>query len=285
LQVRRATAAMRVENEPAFVLESRPYRETSALLELLTAGHGRVAVVARGIRAEGGRQASRRAVLEPFRCLHVGFSGRGEVMTLTTAETGQAPLRPVGPALFAAMYVNELVLRLTARSDPAPALFDRYGGWLDELAALLAQAPAAAPTQPMADRIAEALPAGSGEAADGAVDDGDLGWSLRRFERDLLGLLGYAPGLQSDGHTGLPLEPGRDYALDPEHGAVPWSATSPWPRASGATLLAWAGERRPDPVQARALKQLARALLRHHLGGGELRSWRLAAQWRMQTPR
>lgn len=272
---------MRVEDEPAFVLESRPYRETSALLELLTAGHGRVAVVARGIRAEGGRQTTRRAVLEPFRRLHVGFSGRGEVLTLTAAETGQAPLRPVGPALFAAMYVNELVLRLTARSDPAPALFARYGRWLDELAAMLALPPGAGATARAAGRIAEPVP----EAVAAAADDGELGWSLRRFERDLLGLLGYAPGLDHDGHTGQPLAPDRDYALDPEHGAVPWSAASPWPRASGATLLAWAGEQRPDPVQARALKQLARSLLRHHLGGGELRSWRLAAQWRLDGPR
>jgi DNA repair protein RecO (recombination protein O) len=266
---------VRVEDEPAYVLESRPYRETSALLELLTPGHGRVAVVARGIRAEGGRQASRRAVLEPFRRLQVGFSGRGEVQTLTAAETGQAPLRPVGPALFAAMYVNELVLRLTARSDPAPDLFDRYGRWLDELARLLAQSPAARTTAVPADRIAEAAP------VEAVADDGELGWSLRRFERDLLGLLGYAPGLDHEGHSGEPLRPERDYALDPEHGAVPWTAASPWPRASGATLLAWSGEHRPDPAQARALKHLARALLRHHLGGGELRSWRLAAQWRV----
>lgn len=268
---------MRVDDEPAFVLESRPYRETSALLELLTPGHGRVAVVARGIRAEGGRQASRRAVLEPFRRLQVGFSGRGEVQTLTAAETSQAPLRPLGPALFAAMYVNELVLRLTARSDPAPALFERYGRWLDELAQLLAQAqPGPAAAAPPVG-VAEAAPA----VGEPVADDGDLGWSLRRFERDLLGLLGYAPGVDADGETGRPLQPDLDYALDPEHGAVPWSAASPWPRASGATLLAWAGERRPDAIQARALKHLARALLRHHLGGGELRSWRLAAQWRL----
>jgi DNA repair protein RecO (recombination protein O) len=272
---------MRVEDEPAFVLESRPYRETSALLELLTAGHGRVAVVARGIRAEGGRQASRRAVLEPFRRLQVGFSGRGEVLTLTAAETAQAPLRPLGPALFAAMYVNELVLRLTARADPAPALFARYGRWLDELAAVLAGPPSAPGPLPAPDRVAEAPPPVTGAAA----DDGELGWSLRRFERDLLGLLGYAPALDHDGDTGEPLRPDRDYALDPEHGAIPWSAASPWPRASGATLLAWSGEQRPGPEQARALKLLARTLLRHHLGGGELRSWRLAAQWRLTGPR
>src|SRR5690606_36234763 len=104
---------MRIEDEAAYVLETRPYRETSLLIEAFTAGHGRVALVARGIRGESRRQGVRRAALEPFRLLRIGFSGRGEVMGLAAVEPDGLPLRPVGAPLFAGLYVNELVQKLT----------------------------------------------------------------------------------------------------------------------------------------------------------------------------
>ena len=40
----------RLENEPAFVLHSYPFRETSLVLEVFTQGYGRIALVARGAR-------------------------------------------------------------------------------------------------------------------------------------------------------------------------------------------------------------------------------------------
>jgi DNA repair protein RecO (recombination protein O) len=41
---------MRLDQQPAYVLHARPYRETSLLLECLTRDHGRLGVVARGVR-------------------------------------------------------------------------------------------------------------------------------------------------------------------------------------------------------------------------------------------
>lgn len=247
---------MRVENEPAYVLEARPYRETSLLLELLTCSHGRLAAVARGARGEARSQRQRRAALEPFQRLNVTLSGRGEVLSLGTAESLSMPLRPIGPALFAALYVNELVQRMTGRGDPVVGLFDRYALWLEELA-------------------------GRGFDIDvkGADGTSGLAWSLRRFERDLLAELGYALALDHCADSGRAIDPEADYAFDPEHGAVPWRADLPWPRVRGRTLLAWADDRQPDAQSAQALKRLARSVIRHHLGGGDLRIWHLAAQW------
>ncbi|HZX72549.1 MAG TPA: recombination protein O N-terminal domain-containing protein, partial [Rhodanobacter sp.] len=54
---------MRIEQQPAYVLHARAYRETSLLLECLTREHGRLGVVARGVRGE--RSRLRRAQLEP----------------------------------------------------------------------------------------------------------------------------------------------------------------------------------------------------------------------------
>jgi len=192
--------------------------------------------------------------------LRVGFSGRGEVLSLGRIEADGLPLRPNGTALLAALYVNELVQKLTGRGDPAPALFDLYRQWLARLDRCLAT-----------DR-----PGPSRELVDG---DG-LAWALRRFERDLLAGLGYALALEQDADSGEPVQADARYVLDPEQGARPWTANSPWPAVPGAALLAWAGEDRPGPDVLVQLRTLARVAIRHHLGGTELRSWQLAQRWR-----
>ena len=45
----------RIVDEPAYVLHVRAYRETSAIIDLLTLQHGRVSVVARGVRRRARR--------------------------------------------------------------------------------------------------------------------------------------------------------------------------------------------------------------------------------------
>ena len=109
------------------VLHRRPYRETSLVLECLTAEAGRVGLVAKGAR-RGGRHAR----LEPLHEYELAWVGRGELHTLTSAE----PRRRValqGEAAICALYVNELLLRLLARDDPHPAIYPAYWRCLDAL--------------------------------------------------------------------------------------------------------------------------------------------------------
>jgi DNA repair protein RecO (recombination protein O) len=101
---------MRVEQQPAFVLHARPWRETSMLIEALTRDHGRVGLVARGVRAVRSRFP--RAALQPLTPLNLSWSGRGELATLTGAEPAGAALRAGGESLLCALYLNELVTRL-----------------------------------------------------------------------------------------------------------------------------------------------------------------------------
>ena len=128
---------MRIEQQPAYVLHSRPYRETSLLLECLTRDHGWLGVVARGVRRERARL--QRAQLEPFQLLALDWMQRGELATLQSAEGVGAPLRLVGDAGLAGLYLNELAVRLTGRQDPLPELFDAYARTLPRLA--LVEAP------------------------------------------------------------------------------------------------------------------------------------------------
>ena len=120
---------MRIELHPAFVLHHRPFRETSLLLDLFTRDHGRLPVVARGVRTPRSRW---RALLQPFSPLLVSCHGRGELLTLTLADSPQ-PRFLEGDALTGGFYFNELLVRFLQREDPHPALFDAYAAALEGL--------------------------------------------------------------------------------------------------------------------------------------------------------
>ena len=45
-------ATVRIELEPAFVLHQRAYRDTSVIVDVLTANHGRIGLVATGARID-----------------------------------------------------------------------------------------------------------------------------------------------------------------------------------------------------------------------------------------
>jgi DNA repair protein RecO (recombination protein O) len=230
---------MRLEQQPAYVLHARPYRETSLLLECLTREHGRLGVVARGVRGERARL--RRAQLEPFQPLAMDLLMRGEMATLTAIETVGTPMRLSGDAGLAGLYLNELVVRLTGRQDPFPLLFDAYAQTLVRLTA--------------------------GES---------LAWSLRRFERDLLEAIGYGLQLQHDSDTGEALTAEASYRYRVEQGAVRCAAGSTH-ALRGSDLLALEQDEMPDNVGLKALRDMMREVIRFHLGGGELRAWRVLA--------
>ncbi len=113
---------------PAYVLHSRPYRDTSALVDLLTLYQGLIRVVWRGARS------GRRGLAQPFLPLLVELRGRGELKTLAQAEiAGPYPLLQ-GQALFSGMYLNELLVRLLGPGEAQPLLFAAYQGALASLA-------------------------------------------------------------------------------------------------------------------------------------------------------
>jgi DNA repair protein RecO (recombination protein O) len=228
---------MRIKQQPAYVLHSRPYRETSLLLECLTREHGRLGVVARGVRGERARL--KRAQLEPFQPLALDLLLRGELARMTALESIGTPLRLVGDAGLSGLYLNELIVRLTERQDPFPLVFDAYARTLERMA--------------------------SGES---------LGWSLRRFERDLLQSIGYGLQLRFDAESGEPVLPDAHYRYVIEQGAVRCNAGHAH-ALRGSDLQALEEDRMPDNSGLKSLRDLMREVIRFHLGGGELRAWRV----------
>jgi DNA repair protein RecO (recombination protein O) len=106
----------RVVDEPALVLHVRPYRESSAIVTLVTLHHGRVAVVARGARGRRGNP------LQPFNRIRASWQGRGSLATLVGAEP-EGHLWLTGDALTAGFYVLELINRLLGERESAPRIF------------------------------------------------------------------------------------------------------------------------------------------------------------------
>jgi DNA repair protein RecO (recombination protein O) len=230
---------VRHDNEPAFILHARAYRETSLLIEAFTRNHGRVGLVARGVRS--ARSRFPRANLQPLQPLLLGWIAKGELGTLTSAEQTGSRWQFAGDALLAGMTVNELVLRLSSRNDAHPSAFAAYTECLAHLA--------------------------EGEP---------IGWTLRRFERDFMADLGYALQLT---HTidGAEILPDAHYAYLVDAGPAPWTPTSLAPRVSGATLLALDRDELPTIEQSAELRRLMRATIRH-LVGGDLHAWSLSAR-------
>jgi DNA repair protein RecO (recombination protein O) len=121
---------MRVQLEPAFVLRTAPYSDTSLLVEVFSREHGRVGLVARGARAPRSRT---RALLQPFRPVLVSWIEKGDLGTLSGIEEAGPPLPLSGEDVFSGWYLNELLLKLVQRHDPHPDLFDDYADALAEL--------------------------------------------------------------------------------------------------------------------------------------------------------
>jgi DNA repair protein RecO (recombination protein O) len=227
--------------EPAYVLHHRPYRETSQLLEAIGRNHGRVGLVARGAR---GPRARWRSCLQPFQPLHLSWSGRGGLFTLTDAEPAAPPLSLSGDRLLSAWYLNELLLAFTTRGDPHPELFVHYAAALSGL-----------------QELAEPEMA------------------LRRFELALLGEVGYGLNLEAEARSGLPLEAEQLYSYIADTGAVAVAVAEPRPgyAYSGAQLQRIAtGEFAVDGDLV-AAKRLLRSILAHYLGDRPLKTRRVLA--------
>lgn len=114
----------------AYVLHTRPYRETSLLVDLFTVEEGRLTVVAKGARRPASRQ---RPLLQPFVPLQVSWRGRGSLKNLTVADAVGLQVRLQGTALLCGLYVNELLQRLLNPQDACPQLYLYYQYVLNEL--------------------------------------------------------------------------------------------------------------------------------------------------------
>lgn len=228
---------VRRDHQPAFVLHSYPFRETSLVVETFTRNYGRIAVVARGARRP---RSALRGVLLSFQPLLISWTGESELRTLVAAEWEgtYSPLK--GESLICGFYLNELLLRLMPRDDAHEALYASY-------------------------QLAVAALGGGAEHA--AV--------LRRFELSMLSALGYAVVLDREAESGAPIAAEQRYVYVIERGPVAASAAGTGVELTGQTLLDMQCGNFGSSATREQSKTLMRALINYYLGNQVLHTRQL----------
>lgn len=226
---------MQVEHQPAYILHTRPYRDTSMLVDFLTPQFGRLTAVARGVRA---RKTQKRNLLNPFTPLLISFQGKTDLKLLTQFEAASPSFTLTAKHLYSGFYLNELLVRLLPELDAHADIFHLYQ---QSLQALHLQQ--------------------------------DLEPVLRSFELSLLAELGYAIDFAMDAKSEIPIAEQQFYTLDSQcgfflaDGSVPLQA-----QFSGQHILAIAQQDYAEIEVRQSAKRITRLLLNPLLGSKPLTS-------------
>ncbi len=217
----------------AFVIHSRPYRETSQLVEVFTREQGRQSLVAKGSRQP---RSPLKGLLQPFVPLRLGFAGKGELKNLHHAEATAPAIRLMGTALYSGLYLNELIYYLLEAQTPFDEVFDAYHNTLTKLA--------------------------NGEGIEPC---------LRHFEFYMLNILGYGVDFTQDALSGEAIRPEAWYRYQPESGFIVLEQAEPG-AYPGEHLHALAELDLSLPGVLASAKRFSRQALGPYLGGRALRS-------------
>jgi DNA repair protein RecO (recombination protein O) len=224
--------------QPAYILHTRLYRDTSLLVELFTPEYGRISAIARNAR---GLKSRFKGLLQPFIPLVISWYGKTELMTLSTAELAGITHFLKGGILACGFYLNELLIRLLHRYDAHPYLYELYHQTLIAL-----------PKNEKPEAV------------------------LRIFEKQLLSELGYALALNCESENGKSIMPDQFYHFDPIQGFSLYPAYSekqnlPYVFA-GASLLALHAHSLHKDRYLKDAKRLLRLALGRLLGDKPIKS-------------
>jgi len=194
---------MRITQQPAYVLINRPYSETSWITEVFSKDYGRLSVMAKGARRVKSKY---KGILFPFQPILIGWSGKGEVPTLTAAEiNGSANILDLD-AQICAFYCNELIVRALHKFDPHERLFKLY----EETIELLSNS-----------NVRDSA------KADTNVDTKlDKSMVLRQFERGLLKEVGFGLDFSKDARTKQSINESENYVYEAGLGFIQSSMQS-----------------------------------------------------------
>ena len=225
----RPARPFRVLAQPAFVLHSYPYKETSLIIDVFSRQFGRIALLAKGAKRP---HSQLRGALQTFQPLTLSWSGKSDLQTLTAAEWvgGMPPLEK--NALLCGFYLNEIIVKLLQRDDPQPLLFDEYVSTLNQLAHI------------------EPVPI-----------------LLRKFELNLLKMAGVINDLSYCTQQRGRVAPDLLYVVDPEAGTRLAQENDTGIKVHGKTLIDMQTANYLDATTQMQSKLLMRSLLAHHLHG------------------
>lgn len=221
---------MKAELNPAFILHRRPYRETSLLLDVFTRDHGRLGLIAKGVRKKGSNKSE---LLQSYQRLQIAWSGKSELMTLTDVEPDKVAYSLKQNILLTGFYLNELIIRLLHQHEAHPELFDIYDKTLGLLSENL--------------RNEQKI--------------------VRIFEKRLLETVGYGLVLDHDISTGKKIKPDIFYYYQADRGPSSiMPATHEYNKISGQTLIELDNESLQTNNTMVEAKSLMRYVIQKHIG-------------------
>jgi DNA repair protein RecO (recombination protein O) len=211
----------------AYVLHTRAYRNTSLLVELFTQEAGRLTVVARGAKRPKSPWAG---LLQPFMPISVSYVGKHDLKALREVELAGGIIQLAEMRLWCGLYVNELLMKVIHQHDPHPELFMVYQALLKTL---------------------------------GGASELEQEQLLRRFERELLKLLGYELQIHRDSADNEVIQSDAYYHYLPEFGLrrVARYESDSAMIFPGKHLLAIDADHLDDPLVLRDAKKLLRLAL------------------------
>ena len=217
------------------MLHTRPFKETSLLVDLFTRNHGRISVIAKGAQ----RPKSKIGIIKTPSCLFfISCIGRGELKTLTHCEIKEY-FFPIAEAFNSVVYLNELLIKLLEKEDPHPEIFDHY---------LI---------------VCGSLKSNKKEK---------LEKNLRSFELTLLKEIGYGLNLNFEGNSDIEIKEDTSYKFVPSVGFLPLTKSeSNKNNFSGRDILNLSTGNFSSPDTLLASKQIMRQAIDFHLGNKTLK--------------
>lgn len=233
---------------PSYIIHRRPYRETSAIIDVVCADYGRVHMVLHGAQSSSktGKKSLTSSLAQPFHPLLLSFSGGGDLKTATGIEEQAPAIELAEKYLFCGFYLNELTSRLWPQNLASNQLYPLYHTTLQTLIDTQHQAVEANAL------VIEVI--------------------LRRFEFELLQLLGYGVDCFYTHDLQQAIEPDANYLFSPLQGFVLASEVTREPSFSGKDILALGQGNLADIAVLRLAKQISRLALAPLLGDKPLKS-------------
>lgn len=221
------------EWQKAFILHSRPYSESSLLIDMLIESMGRISVIAKGVRR---KRSQLKGILQPFTPLMVQITGKGNVKTLVHVEAISLTLPLYGNALYSAFYLNELIHRVIIAELDVTVLFQAYLDSLQQLAQSVHP-----------EKV------------------------LRKFELILLDFLGYQVDFQHCYATGENVIANMNYQYVAENGFIS-SLMQNSTSFTGKQLISFATRIFDDDDSLKAAKRFTRMALKPYVGSKPFKS-------------
>jgi len=231
---------LKVDLTPAYILHQRPYRETSLLLDVFSQNHGRVSLIAKGVRK---KKRSQQGIFQLYQPLLVSWFGHGDLHTVNTSEVMGPRYLLKENATLCGLYLNELLVKLLPVNEPESTIFNAYQLALEHL---------------QAEQNNEIV--------------------LRLFEKRLLTELGYGLSLEYEAESGDNFVEQQQYYYQPDVGLVHWQQGLNRATISGRSVQHLNRESGFDTESLKEIKQLMRTVLNHYLGGKPLQSRQLFVQ-------